>query len=412
MHAPIPRSPFERCSVAPILLLIAALLLSACRTAPEPTPAPDLTPPGAVATVAPPAQQAITPSASTAEDAPTAIAAAPEPTPTTDDDASAALAQRLDALAELQNFSGVVLVARNGDTLFSKGYGYADRDAQLPNTAQTRFRIGSLTKQFTAMAVLMLQDRGLLDVQDPICRHLDNCPDAWQAVTIHHLLSHTSGIPDFTRFPDYERTKDQPSTPAQTIDRFRTSPLDFPPGSKWSYSNSGYVLLGSIVEQASGQRYEDFLQANIFDPLGMADSGYDHNRDDLAVGYAGGTKASYLDMSIPFAAGGLYSTAEDLLRWDRGLEAGLLLPAELQTAMFTAVAAIPDSGGLDYGYGWEVGEEFGQPMVSHMGGIEGYSAGITRLLGDHTLIVVLSNDQQTNPRALSHAVMQALYAAP
>lgn len=404
------------------MLLTAALLLVACHSAPAESP-PEITAlPAASPAAASAGEGRVTAPAATAEA--TAVQVAPAEIPSTippmapappallTENAafSAALEGRIDALAETMSFSGVVLAARDGVTLFSKGYGDADRERQTLNTAQTRFRIGSLTKQFTAEAVLMLQDRGLLDVQDPICDYLDACPEAWQAVTIHHLLTHTSGIPDFTHFADYERTKGQPSTPEQTIDRFREAELDFEPGSKWSYSNSGYVLLGRIIEKTSGQRYEDFLQANVFDPLGMADSGYDHNRDDLAVGYAGGREASAIDMSIPYAAGGLYSTAEDLLRWDRGLDTGLLLPAELQAEMFTSRAAIPDSGGMGYGYGWETGEAFGQSVVSHMGGIEGFSAGITRLLGDHTLVVVLSNEQQTNPRAVSRAVMQALYA--
>ncbi len=415
---PVPSRLFSclhRGLVTALLLLMGALLAAGCRSAPAPTPVPIT--PTSPPTVAPAAMPMPTP---TTAIPPTAIpteAAAPTAAPlsideTVEDETTDVLTQRLAALPELQNFSGVVLVARNGETLFSQGYGYADRQAQLPNTPQTRFRLGSLTKQFTAAAVLMLQDRGLLNVQDPICDYVDDCPPAWQPITIHHLLAHTSGIPDFTNFPDYAARKGQPSTLSQTLARFRDAPLEFAPGTSWNYSNSGYIVLGRIIEQASGQRYEDFLRAHIFEPLGMADSGYDHDDADLAVGYvnAGPAQADFLDMSIPHAAGALYGSAEDLLRWDRGLDAGLLLPAELQAQMFTAHAAIPDSGGFGYGYGWEVGEVLGRRVVSHMGGIEGFSVGITRVLDDHTLIVVLSNEEQTNPRAVSQAVLQALYA--
>jgi CubicO group peptidase (beta-lactamase class C family) len=224
----------------------------------------------------------------------------------------------LNGLVEHRLFSGSVLVAHDGDVLLTKGYGLADREHEVPNTPHTKFRIGSITKQFTAMAILLLQAQGKLSVEDRVCQHVEECPDAWQEMTIHQLLTHTSGIPNFTDSPDYHTTRTEYSTPAQTIARFADQPLDFPPGEEWSYSNSGYIVLGSIIQQASGDPYQTFLQKNVFEPLQLADTGYDDESVILkhrADGYKNTlSHADYIDMSIPYAAGGLYSTVEDLYR--------------------------------------------------------------------------------------------------
>ncbi len=307
----------------------------------------------------------------------------------------------LNKLVAQQQFSGSLLIAQAGTILVDKGYGFADRAKQLPNTPQTKFRLGSLTKQFTALAILQLQAQGKLNVQDPICKYLTDCPPTWQAQTIHHLLTHTSGIPDLTHFPDYERTKNMPSAPAQTIARFKDKPLDFQPGAKWDYSNSNYIVLGVIIERASGQAYEQFLQEDIFIPLQMTNSGYEHDKTLLATGYANRTaEADPIDMSIPFAAGGLYSTVEDLYRWDQALYTEKLLPASLRNQMFTPFAAIPDSGGMSYGYGWIIGQQFNQPVLSHNGGIEGFVSSINRFPSKKVTIIMLANQQDVNPNAL------------
>jgi CubicO group peptidase (beta-lactamase class C family) len=303
----------------------------------------------------------------------------------------------LSNLAKARLFSGSVLIARNGEVLVKTGYGEADREKHLVNTAQTKFRLGSITKQFTAMAILILQARGKLNVRDRICTYLSGCPTAWQQITIHHLLTHTSGIPDFTRFPDFMATRGSASTPTETIARFKDKPLDFQPGEKFSYSNSGYVVLGAIIEQASGKRYEAFLQENIFVPLQMVDSGYDHNNGGLAIGYRDRTNlADFIDMSVPYAAGGLYSTVEDLYRWDRALYTEKLIPKDLLYKMFTAFALIPDGGGSGPGYGWFIGKEFDRPVVSHIGGIQGFSSSIARYPNDKVVIIVLGNREDVN----------------
>ena len=296
-------------------------------------------------------------------------------------------------------FSGSVLVADDGEIVISKGYGMANIELSVPNTPLTKFRIASLTKQFTAMAIMILQERGLLNVHDPICMYVPNCPrNAWNSITIHHLLTHTSGIPDFTglpgNFPDYWRT---PSTIDETIALFRNLPLGFTPGTRWEYSNSGYVLLGKIIEVTSGESYEDFIRQNIFEPLGMSNSGYDHSRtiiQDRAAGYVRENNillnAIHIEMDAAYAAGGLYSTVEDLLLWDQSLYTTRLVSQPSLDAIFTAHTTTPFEG-TAYGYGWYIQRAFNRTLVGHAGGLPGFSTDIDRFPEEGVFIVLLSN---------------------
>jgi CubicO group peptidase (beta-lactamase class C family) len=301
------------------------------------------------------------------------------------------------AAAKADRFSGAILVARDGKVLVSKGYGMADVENDVPNTPETKFRLGSITKQFTAVSILLLQERGKLSVQDSICKYVAPCPEAWQPVTIHHLLSHTGGVPDFTGFPDYQKTMREPAPVESLITRFRDRPLDFKPGEDWKYSNSGYILLGHVVEKVSGKSYESFLRENIFEPLKMTSTGYDHADEIVkrrARGYAAGPdgrviNASYLDMSIPFSAGGLYSTVGDLYLWDQALYGEKILKKQSLDAMFTAVRH-------DYGYGYGVAKLFNHRVLSHGGGIEGFSTSIHRFPDDRVTVIVLSNYEAAN----------------
>jgi CubicO group peptidase (beta-lactamase class C family) len=219
-------------------------------------------------------------------------------------------------------FMGTVLAARGNEVLFSKGYGSADLEWDVPNAPNTKFRLGSVTKQFTAASIMMLEERGKLSVNDPVKKYLPDAPAAWDKITIMHLLTHTSGIPNFTSFPDYPKLEPFSTTTAQLVARFRDKPLDFQPGEKWSYSNSGYVLLTYLLEKISGTTYEAFVQENIFKPLGMKDSGVDSNSAVLphrASGYIFNKdhfeNAGFINMTVPQGAGALYSTTEDLLKW-------------------------------------------------------------------------------------------------
>lgn len=303
----------------------------------------------------------------------------------------------LSGLVRQNRFSGAVLVARDGRVLLSKGYGYANLELEVPNTPQTRFRLGSITKQFTAAAVLLLQEQGKLGVQDPVCKYVENCPAAWQPVTVHHLLTHTSGIPSFTGFPDYQKTMALPATLPETIARFRDKPLEFKPGERFNYSNSGYVLLGHVVEKASGKSYGEYMRENFFAPLGMNDTGLEVPGEIIkrrASGYrygpAGFANAPYMDMNIPHGAGALYSTVEDLYRWDQGLFGGKLLSQKSLDAMLTVAKEF-------YGYGIGVDTQFRLRRVGHSGGINGFNTYMARFPEERATFIVLSNLENSTP---------------
>jgi CubicO group peptidase (beta-lactamase class C family) len=315
-------------------------------------------------------------------------------------------------LADQELLNASVLIGQKGTVLLSKGYGLADREHKTPNTTSTRFRLGSITKQFTAMAILILQAQGKLNVKDFICNYLADCPSTWKAITIHHLLTHTSGIPNYTELPYYLSTRATPSAPEQSIARFKDLPLDFQPGDKWSYSNSGYVVLGYIIEQVSGQTYEDFLQQFIFTPLNLQDTGYDHNANDLAVGYRNRYStlpADYIDMSIHHAAGALYSTVGDLYTWENALSTEQLIPRAYLDEMFAPQAAIPDSGGWAYGYGWLIGTDLGRPVVLHGGEIEGFTTIVTRYVDDQIVIIVLGNQEDKDVGLIATIIAKKLF---
>lgn len=311
---------------------------------------------------------------------------------------SSALAQDIGRKADeylrenlkLERFSGSVLIAQKGQVLLSKGYGMANLELNIPNTPQTVFRLGSVTKQFTAMAILQLEERKVLNVADPVEKFLPGYPQGAR-ITIHHLLTHTAGIPNFTFFPEYQKAKLQPSPPLKTIALFREKPLEFAPGEKFNYSNSGYILLTAIIVKASEKPYEQFLKENIFNPLKMENTGYDNSSrvvKNRSRGYSRRNdkivNAPFIDMSIPAGAGGLYSTVEDLYLWDRSLTTDKLIGRPALERMFTAFLN-------NYGYGWEVTSQFGRKRLSHGGGIEGYSANFSRYPDDDVCIIVLSN---------------------
>ena len=313
------------------------------------------------------------------------------------------------AEVKARRFSGSVLAARDGAVLFRKGYGMANVEHDVPNTPKTKFRLGSITKQFTAMAIMILQEQGKLSVQDPISQHVSDSPEAWQGITIRHLLTHTSGIPDFTRFPDYGRRTVLPSPVAQTILRFKNRPLQFAPGAKHSYCNGGYIVLGHIIEKASGKKYREFVQESIFEPLGMKNSGYDlttrilkHRASGYAFWAGNMVNARYIDMSIPHAAGALYSTVDDLHLWDRALDSEKLITKKSLDEMFT-----PFRSG--YAYGWKVSTRSGRKCMSHAGTIIGFSTVIMRFPEDKACVVILSNVMRTNARRIGSGLSALLF---
>lgn len=308
-----------------------------------------------------------------------------------------------------KQFMGAALVARNGQILLDKGYGYADLEWQIPDTPETKFRLGSMTKQFTAAGILLLEERGKLSTDDIVKKYMPDAPAAWDKITIYNLLTHTSGIPNFTSFPDYRSSEGMPTTPAQLVARFLDKPLDFQPGEKWSYSNSGYVLLGYLIEKISGQTYQNFIQENFFKPLGMNDSGYDSNSAIIlnrASGYAPGpggpVNAGYIDMSIPFSAGALYSTTHDLLRWDEALYGGKVLSPAALKKMTTPFKQ-------NYACGLMVQTVQGHTVYEHGGGIEGFNTDMAYYPDERLALIALSNLNGNAPSSIVEQLGQVAH---
>lgn len=325
------------------------------------------------------------------------ITPSPTPSPTitpipTDAPAAGELGASLDRylnnLVEAKLFHGAVLVARNGTVILSKGYGPAELDAGIANSANTRMRIASMTKQFTSMAVMQLVAEGKLAVDDSLCQYIDDCPERWGDITIRMLLNHTHGLPNYTDFPSYERTQMEQTTVAQLLDRLRGQWPVWTPGQTYNYGNSGYVLLGAIIEKISGQTYGDFLYEHIFAPLGMSNSGVTYAPapgENWALPYQSFSRlAASLDTSTLFAAGAIYSTVEDLYRWDQALYTDLLLPDALRDEMFT-----PGLG--RYGFGWKIVNDNGHLRTSHPGEMDGCRSIILRYPNDRVTVIVIAN---------------------
>ena len=343
---------------------------------------------------------------------PSPMAPSPAAPPNTD----AQLADQIDAallsLAEQDKLSGSVLIAKDGAVLLSRGYGLANREEKLSNTPAIKFHLGSITKQFTAMAMLVLQKQGKLNEQDLICKYIEDCPQAWQPVTIHQLLIHTSGIHEINDTAGLRELIARPADPSELIALFHDLPLDFPPGTQYSLTNSGYILLGTIIENVSGQPYAAFIQENIFDPLQMKNSGYgdaQHTGQDHAVGYKdAATPAIYVDNSINYASAGLYSTVEDLLLWDRALYTDALIPASLQEEMFTPFVPIPSTT-LHSGYGWMIGTQAGQPWFYYGSGGPGFTNRIHRFPDSKVTIIILTNRQDTDMKSLDALIVPMIF---
>ena len=304
---------------------------------------------------------------------------------------------------EARSFSGSILVAKDGVPVWRESFGAADREWDIANTADTKFRLGSITKQFTATAILQLVEQGKLSVDDPISKYYADAPPAWAKVTIKHLLTHTSGIPSYTDIPGFfDKDSRLPLTPDEIIKLTRDKPLEFEPGSKFAYDNTGYIILGYVIEKVSGETYADYVAKRIFAPLGMKDSGYDVSGVILrhrASGYQGSKdgwkNADYLDMTLPYAAGSLYSTTGDLLIWDRALADDKILTPASRAAMFADY-------GHEYGYGWRIDKDGGHARVGHGGGVNGFSTGIARYPTDGVVAIVLANYMATPSSSIAY----------
>jgi CubicO group peptidase (beta-lactamase class C family) len=317
-------------------------------------------------------------------------------------------------------FMGSVLVAQGDHVLHSAGYGMADLEHNVANTSHTKYRLSSLTKQFTAAAILNLQDQGLLDVDDPISAYLPDYPNG-DVITIHHLLSHSSGIPDLENFPDFVATMREPATPSELIERFADMPLEFEPGDQWAYSSSNYIVLANIIEEVARQSYAEYLDTVLFAPLGMTNTGHDvfetileSRANGYTMGEDGYQNAAFIDMSIAVGGGSLYSTVLDLYTWTQALLKDAVLSDEARELLFTPAMEIGD--GNAYGYGWIIGNEWGRRVISHSGGINGSSTYLTLIPEEELIVIVLSNLEglplEGIARDLDAIVLGESYEAP
>jgi CubicO group peptidase (beta-lactamase class C family) len=318
----------------------------------------------------------------------------PAQTPATDP--AARTAQVLDSWVGRTGFIGTVLVARGDEILLHRGIGPADVARGVDNRPGMRYLLASVSKQFTAAAVLRLMDQGKLGLDDPVRRHLPELPAAWARITVRQLLAHTSGIPNHNEGAEFERTKARAWTPRELLASFATRPLDFEPGTRFRYSNSGYIVAGLLIEQISGQPYAAFLEREFFAPLGMADTGVADGRGPvarLATGYRSrpGTSAAQrlqaaadVHMSVPWSAGALFGTARDLLTWQRALHGGRVLSA----AAWREMTRVQHDA---YALGLGVRGRPEAPVFSHSGDIDGFSSYLLYDSAQGVTVAVLAN---------------------
>jgi CubicO group peptidase (beta-lactamase class C family) len=332
------------------------------------------------------------------------------------DRTAAAMLSYLRDLAAKKKFTGSVLVVRRRGVLVRFAAGEADEEKHIPVRPDTVFRIASVTKQFTSMLVLKLRDRGLLELDDPVCPYLiptfiKACPKPWRPITIREILTHTSGIPDI------QADLSQPTTTQKVIQRFVNKTLDFKPGTSWKYSSSGYILAGAIIETVTHKPYGTVLHEEITGPLNLQHTGYSTGNppDGYAKGYFTlGSPAPPINGSEAFSATGIYSTVDDIVRWDRSLGAYLVAPPATVKEAFTPQAKCPSNGCLDlpssgYAFGWLVDRLHGHRYLYHPGIFWGYQTSNVYLPDDDIAVVVLSNVEETETNSIAgHLAMMAL----
>jgi CubicO group peptidase (beta-lactamase class C family) len=331
-----------------------------------------------------------------------------------------ALIARIDALAARSlaapGAAGLsVAVARADTIILNKGYGKADLEHDVPTTSASPFRIASVTKQFTAAAILHLAEQGKLALDDNITRYVDY-PTHGKAVTIRHLLTHTSGIKSYTDVPGFFDTVARDLPPEKVLDAVRELPPDFEPGTKWEYSNTGYHLLGMIIEKVSGVPFATYMQDEFFTPLKLTNTRYDVT-SDLIPGRARGygvidskpVNASYISMTIPYSSGGLLSTAGDLIRWELALMGGKVISPESYRQM-TTPTKLPDGSATRYGFGLFLSDVDGHPNFMHEGGIPGFNSILVYFPNEKLSIAVLSNSPAASAGLLAAQIAREAFA--
>lgn len=297
------------------------------------------------------------------------------------------------------SFNGTILVAQKGKILLEKGFGLKNKKDNTLNAANSIYQIGSITKQFTAAIILQLVEKQKMSLRDKLSKYIPDYPQGG-LITIENLLTHTSGIYNYTNDGNFMKSSsEQPISRDRLLDLFKKKPLDFPPGTNWSYSNSGYILLGMIIEKVTGKSYFRVVRENILEPLQMHHTGFDFTHlksTDKAIGYSGDflVPVGIVDSSVSFAAGSIYSTVGDLYKWDRALYTNRVVSQVLLQKAFTPYKS-------NYGYGWQIDTVYNKKITEHGGGITGFVSFILRVLDDQTCIIVLSNLPSCNPEIIA-----------
>lgn len=290
-----------------------------------------------------------------------------------------------------------ILIAKNGKTIYTNARGLANMELEVPLNSNSVFEIGSITKQFTAVAILMLEEQGKLSVSDNITKYIPDYPTKGKTITIHHLLNHTSGIKSYTSMRSFMKHARTDMTPTELINVFKNEPMDFDPGEKYKYNNSGYILLGHIIEVVSKTSYANFIEKNIFKPVGMTSSYYGSMKKIIpnrARGYSKRNNdlvnADYLSLTLPYAAGSIMSTVGDLLKWQNALNANKLIK---RTSLEKAINGSTLNNGekIDYGYGLIASDLNGSPTIEHSGGIFGYSTNGIYFPKEDVYVIGLTN---------------------
>jgi len=320
------------------------------------------------------------------------------------------LDQKIDSLIlsefkESDGPGGIFMVAQKGKPVYEKAFGMANLELDEKLNINSVFQIGSMTKQFTAIAILMLEEQGKLKVSDPVSKYIPSYPNG-DKISIHHLLTHTSGIKDFTKMKALQDIAQKEMKPELMVDFFKNEPVDFAPGEKFEYNNSGYVVLGYIIELASGETYEDFIRKNIFDKVGMTNSYYATDRKIIKNRAYGYHKKSYgyvnktvINFSVPFASGSLMSTLGDMLKWQNALNQNLLLSSKEKTKAFTKYK-LNNGQEIEYGYGWHLKNINGIPTREHGGSIFGFKSMAVYIPSEDVYVIGFSNCDCNSPTQL------------
>ena len=336
-------------------------------------------------------------------------------------DPAAEIDARLAEFMKIQPVAVTALVSRDGKVLYEMAVGLADLEHRTAATPATKFRIGSITKQFTAAAILRLAEKEKLALDDPLARFFPDFPGA-EKITLRHLLTHTSGLHSYTDKSGFLKSVTAPIAAEKLIASLREDPPDFAPGAGWHYCNSGYFLLGEIVAKVSGKPLGDYFREQFFEPLGMRDTGIFHNDappPGAALGYsfADGKLTPALDWDMTWAggAGALYSTVRDLHRWNEAIFTGQVLSESSLKAALTPVTLPPGAQGMKYGFGWALGEMRGLPMIDHSGGLNGFQSYLVRFPAQKVTIAVLCNALDAPPglipATLAHEIAEKFLAA-